>query len=87
MLGTDTGKVQLFEVGELKNEFDVTLPTASDEEATRTASGKSLQRYVATCRNLYKGGGGGWSTIKLNRDGPDTPIIHYKKQKLTQINL
>lgn len=45
VLGTDTGKVQLFEVGELKNEFDVTLPTASEEEATRTASRKSLQRY------------------------------------------
>ena len=46
VLGTDTGKVQLFEVGELKNEFDVTLPTASEEEATRTASRKSLQRHV-----------------------------------------
>ena len=48
VLGTDTGKVQLFEVGELKNEFDVTLPTASEEEATRSASRKSLQKYVAT---------------------------------------
>ena len=46
VLGTDTGKVQLFEVGEVKNEFDVTLPTASEEEATRTASRKSLQKYV-----------------------------------------
>jgi hypothetical protein len=46
VLGTDTGKVQLFEVGEVKNEFDVTLPTASEEEATRIASRKSLQKYV-----------------------------------------
>jgi hypothetical protein len=46
VLGTDTGKVQLFEVGEVKNEFDVTLPTASEEEATRMASRKSLQKYV-----------------------------------------
>ena len=46
VLGTDTGKVQLFEIGEVKNEFDVTLPTASEEEATRTASRKSLQKYV-----------------------------------------
>ncbi len=29
VLGTDSGKVQLFEVGELKNEFDVMMPTAS----------------------------------------------------------
>ena len=46
VLGTDTGKVQLFEVGEVKNEFDVTLPTASEEEATRTASRKSLQKLI-----------------------------------------
>ena len=29
VLGTDGGKVQLFEVGELKNEFDVMMPTSS----------------------------------------------------------
>ena len=47
VLGTDTGKVQLFEVGELKNEFNVMLPTASEEEATSTtASRRSLQRYM-----------------------------------------
>lgn len=43
ILGTDTGKVQLFEVGELKNEFDVTLPTASEEDST-SASRKSLNK-------------------------------------------
>lgn len=41
VLGTDNGKIQLFEVGELKNEFDVTLPTVSDE-GSASASRKSL---------------------------------------------
>ena len=50
ILGTDSGKVQLFEVGELKNEFDVTLPTASDED-TRAASRRSLNRLVTRCNN------------------------------------
>lgn len=44
VLGTDAGKVQLFEGGELKNEFDVTLPIASDEESSTTASRRSLNR-------------------------------------------
>ena len=46
VLGTDTGKVQLFEVGELKSEFDVTLPTVSEEEAAKSTSKKPQQKLA-----------------------------------------
>ena len=46
VLGSDSGRVQLFEVGELKNEFVVTAPPAS-QEASPLVSRKSM--YVCYC--------------------------------------
>ena len=40
-MGTDNGRVQLFEVGEMRNEFNVALPPGSIQN-TPEASRKSL---------------------------------------------
>lgn len=44
VLGTENGKVQLFEVGDLKNEFDVTVPTASQMGSPEITRRPSQQR-------------------------------------------
>ena len=50
VLGSDSGRVQLFEVGDLKNEFVVTVPLPS-QEATPLGSKKSM--YVCFCVCIY----------------------------------
>ena len=38
LLGTDTGRVQLFEVGDLKNEFDVGVPRSSNKPSQASSA-------------------------------------------------
>ena len=42
VLGTDNGKVQLFEVGELKNEFSISAKVGSSLHSPAEASRKTL---------------------------------------------
>ena len=42
MLGTDNGKIQLFEVGELKNEFSISVKPGSSMQSPMESSRKTL---------------------------------------------
>ena len=44
LLGTDNGRVQLFEVGDLKNEFEVGVRAGSSLDKPSQASSRDLSR-------------------------------------------